>query len=476
MSVGNQVLAAVIAELGERRDPLAEPLILIHALSPRAAIKAAAIRSLGQLQSGKAGHLIRPSLDDSDAGVRLAAAEAAGPLGAQDAIESLYKLVGSEDRAVVAASLTSLRQLNFDLAVHVAVDALKHRETQIPALQYLQEFGSVKEVGPVAEIALTSRSAELQREVTKTLSAWQQRKPADRSAIPKALGAIHGRSGQPLVWVVTLGSDSAPETVMAGEASAEILLPGAKAKVESTWVASTPVRVPVRGEVEFLCSATGWLIVRLDGVVVYTRDKSSGFRPDSDRFQAMLTPDAQGLTVEVTSSDAKPRFHLRFRQVSSKAEHERLIRYALSSRGNAGRGRDSFMDKEKTGCIKCHRLGDEGGKIGPDLTGIGRRFSRIHLIESILEPGRTVAPSYSTLAVVLENGQIHSGIKVSETNLTLVLGDNKGKLHELAKSKIETTAKQATSTMPEGLEKKMTDREFLDLIAFLESQKSVPAK
>ena len=185
----------------------------------------------------------------------------------------------------------------------------------------------------------------------------------------------------------------------------------------------------------------------------------------------MLTPDARRLSVEVATAYAKPRFQLRFRQVSSKAEHERLIRYALSTSGNAERGRDSFMNKEKAGCIKCHRLGDEGGKIGPDLKGIGRRFSRIHLIESILEPGRTVAPSYTTLAVILENGRIHSGIKVSDSNLTLVLGDNQGTLHEILKSQIETTAEQAISTMPEGMEKKMTDREFLDLIAFLESQK-----
>ena len=134
------------------------------------------------------------------------------------------------------------------------------------------------------------------------------------------------------------------------------------------------------------------------------------------------------------------------------------------------------MNKEKAGCIKCHTLNGEGGKIGPDLTGIGRRFSRIHLIESILEPSRTVAPSYATHALVLENGRILSGIKVEEKRATLVIGDNQGKLNEVPKSQIEQIIKQPTSTMPEGLEKKMTDREFLDLIAFLESQKSTPPR
>ncbi|MBC8291305.1 MAG: HEAT repeat domain-containing protein, partial [Planctomycetes bacterium] len=476
MSVENRVLAAVIAELGERRDPLAEPLILIHALSPLPAVRAASIRALGQLGSEKARELIRPALDDSNAEVQLAAAEAAGPVAAQDAIAPLYKLAGRKDRRFVAACLTSLRMLKFELAVPIAVDALEHPETQLPALRYLREFGGTKEAEAVAEVALTNHAAELQREVIETLVEWQRRKPADRVAIPKAIGTIHGRSGRPLVWGVARGDDSPPETVFADGASVEVALPGATEGEETRWQASTLVRVPTRREVEFLCSSTGRLIVRLDGVTIYSRSKPGGYRTDSDRFQAMLTPDASKLSVEVTSPDAKPRFHLRFRPISSKVDHERLTKLALRSRGSAGRGRDSFMNKDNAGCIKCHPLSGEGGKIGPDLTGIGRRFSRIHLIESILEPSRTVAPSYATLSLVLENGRILSGIKVEEKKTTLVIGDKQGKLNEVAKSQIEELIKQPTSTMPEGLEKKMTDREFLDLIAFLELQKATPPK
>lgn len=476
MSVENRVLAAVISELGERRDPLAEPQVLIHALSPLPAVRSASLRSLGQLGSEKARELIKPALEDSNTEIQLAAAESAGPVGAQDSIAQLYKLAGRKDRRFVAACLTSLRMLNFELAVPIAVDALEHPDTQLPALRYVREFGGTRQADAVAEVALTSHSSELQREVLKTLVEWQKRKPADQATIPKAIATIQGRSGRPLIWGVSRGDDSPPETHFAEGATVEVTLTGAKAGEETTWRGSTLIRVPTRRDVEFLCSATGRMIVRLDGQPIHVRDKPGSFRTDSDRFQALLTPETRRLSVEVTTSDAKPRFQLRFRPVSSKADHERLTKLALSSRGNSGRGRDSFMNKEKAGCIKCHTLNGEGGRIGPDLTGIGRRFSRIHLIESILEPSRTVAPSYATHSLVLENGRILSGIKVEEKRATLVIGDNQGKLNEVAKSQIEQLIRQPTSTMPEGLEKKMTDREFLDLIAFLESQKSTPPK
>ncbi|MDA1055611.1 MAG: c-type cytochrome [Planctomycetota bacterium] len=121
--------------------------------------------------------------------------------------------------------------------------------------------------------------------------------------------------------------------------------------------------------------------------------------------------------------------------------------------------------------MQCHQLGEKGGKIGPDLAGIGSRFSRIHLIESILEPSRTVTPSYATIAVALSDGRVLAGVRISENADTLVLGDNQGKTHEIPKADIDEMSTQALSTMPEGLEKKLTDTEFVDLLAFLESQK-----
>ena len=147
------------------------------------------------------------------------------------------------------------------------------------------------------------------------------------------------------------------------------------------------------------------------------------------------------------------------------------MRAALTSSGDAARGRKLFFDTEKSQCLKCHRIGDRGERIGPELTGVGGRFSRIFIVESILEPGRTIAPSFETVMVALKDGRVLAGVRAAETDLTLTLADQQGQKHVLAKSSIEERRPQSQSTMPDGLEKRFTPAEFIDLIEFLAGQK-----
>jgi quinoprotein glucose dehydrogenase len=177
------------------------------------------------------------------------------------------------------------------------------------------------------------------------------------------------------------------------------------------------------------------------------------------------------LLVKLVSSGQEPRFHLRFRAKTSKLEHERLAQQLLTSGGNAERGRELFLNAEKSLCIKCHRLGTAGGQIGPDLTGIGSRFSRIHLIESLLEPSRTIAPSYAALVVVLDSGKVVTGIKIAETPNTITVGNREGKQQTITRSQIDELQIGKLSIMPDGVEKRLTSRELTDLIAFLISEK-----
>ena len=131
---------------------------------------------------------------------------------------------------------------------------------------------------------------------------------------------------------------------------------------------------------------------------------------------------------------------------------------------------------ENVQCIKCHRMGDVGEKIGPELTGVGSRFSPIYIVESILEPSRTIAPSFETSVIILKSGKIITGVKVDENEKMLTLADNQGQKHMIAKADIDERQVSPISTMPDGLEKKFTPEEFSDLIAFLVSQKETRGK
>ena len=148
-------------------------------------------------------------------------------------------------------------------------------------------------------------------------------------------------------------------------------------------------------------SSSGGLEVWLNGKSLFRRDEPRPFRIASDRFAATLATGDNRLAVAVKPSAPAAECHLRFRKKSATAGHERLTRAALARAGNADRGRVIFLNVEKSQCLKCHRVGDQGEVAGPELTGVGSRFSRIYLVESILEPSRTIAPSFGTLSVLL---------------------------------------------------------------------------
>ena len=221
---------------------------------------------------------------------------------------------------------------------------------------------------------------------------------------------------------------------------------------------------------EFRCSSSGTLQIWLNGKLVHRRSQSGSYATDSDKFEADLKPGLNRLVAQV-SAKGTAEVHVRFRRKSATARHERLSRLALATRGNKERGRETFLNAEKSACIKCHRLGDQGGQIGPDLTGVGRRFSRIHLIESILEPSRAIAPAFRNLSVRLKDGQEFNGVKVTESESVLTLGDGQGQSHLVQKDQIAEQRILELSIMPEGLENGLTDSEFVDLIGFLAEQK-----
>jgi len=126
-------------------------------------------------------------------------------------------------------------------------------------------------------------------------------------------------------------------------------------------------------------------------------------------------------------------------------------------------------------CSRCHRVGSTGTLIGPDLTGVRRRFSRRDLLESILEPSKTVADNYRTVRIVTTGGKVYSGRVVPSgdyrsPHLRLAIQPELPLATiEISKSEIEQVQPLSTSWMPKGLLDTCSQAEILDLLAFIES-------
>jgi putative heme-binding domain-containing protein len=123
-------------------------------------------------------------------------------------------------------------------------------------------------------------------------------------------------------------------------------------------------------------------------------------------------------------------------------------------------------------CYRCHRFEGAGGMVGPDLTGVTRRFNARDLLEAVIEPGRVVSDQYRTSRIALKDGRQLTGKVKDLSGNTLVLMTNPldpANLLMVARDSIEEIAWSGASPMPEGLLDSFTKQDVLDLLEFLRS-------
>lgn len=143
----------------------------------------------------------------------------------------------------------------------------------------------------------------------------------------------------------------------------------------------------------------------------------------------------------------------------------------LEMTGDAKRGRERFLDGQSMQCSLCHRVQGSGRSVGPDMDGIGKKRSRLELLESVLDPSKVIDPKYRSHQVLNTDGQLVSGLLVRDTATEMVIRSADGRNHRISKDEIESRRVQAESLMPNGLAGDMTAQEVADLLAFLESLK-----
>ncbi len=508
------ILACVLRELGKCNSAASSPptvsnaaqtLLLGKTQSSNADVRAGAIETLAALRIADGAELIPALLKDTDARVRGAAAFAAGQLGVRVVIPALLTLARDADVAVRLASLDSLRQLREPQVVPLAVSALSDAATQVSALRCLADFGGPDDANAVVEVATRNSSAEVLSLTVAMLSKWTDQEGLDatsRANLERALFDLQGTSGVLLCWhlIGPLSRDEAARIAVQVDRTPTSDRPdlgvratntafgdGPDARVrlvrsvekdlsikDGVWLAYADFSSSDAASAQFLMSSNSPLRVWFNGKSVLERAEARRLQPDTDRFEGELAKGPNRLLLQLSGvTDDALEFHARIRRKSSKTEHERLVEAALSRAGNVERGRKLFLTVEKSQCLKCHRLGEQGERIGPELTGLGSRFSRIHIIESLLEPSRTITAGFQSLTVVLHDGRVLTGLKVLENNDTLVLADNQGKKHSLRKADIEELKDHASSIMPDGLEKTLAVDEFVDLISFLINEKQL---
>jgi putative heme-binding domain-containing protein len=133
--------------------------------------------------------------------------------------------------------------------------------------------------------------------------------------------------------------------------------------------------------------------------------------------------------------------------------------------GDAGRG----QVRVAAACAVCHRVGNAGAGVGPDLSEIDKKFDRAGLIDAIVNPNAAVAFGYGAEVFVTRAGQPHLGFLEAD-GPTVSLRDGYGRTLSFAREDIAARVPLKSSLMLDPLALALGEQDVADIVAFLMRQ------
>lgn len=296
---------------------------------------------------------------------------------------------------------------------------------------------------PLLRRALAASRGEVRAYAVATLARWADRLPADFGVY-----AVLGRLAEDaddrvrLAAVVAAGNLPRPESLAVVMAVAgqprdpfiDLALRAAVAVLKSQWGP------------ELARGAAGW---------------GAGWR---DRIQELDRPRPVAPAQAVAQKKGDPIVPVLGRLRASPFVQGSVAAEVLA-RGDPLKGAQVFRRPELA-CFACHKVGEEGGTIGPRLDSIGSAQPLETLIGMVVEPQRELTEGYEAFRVTMKDGDVKIGIIVAGNAAELILRDPEGKEHTLAMSAI-AEREMIGSLMPAGLLDHLSPEDLRDLFAYL---------
>lgn len=163
--------------------------------------------------------------------------------------------------------------------------------------------------------------------------------------------------------------------------------------------------------------------------------------------------------------DVRPTSKERAKRI---ANYKRRLTVKVLAKANRANGRVLF----KKTCASCHRLFDDGKRIGPELTG-SQRNNLDYLLENLLDPNAVIGRDYRMSTIVTKPGRIITGIIKEESGKTITLQTANEQI-VIPKADLEFRKRSNVSLMPENQIEKLKFREVRDLFGYLMGKTQVP--
>jgi putative membrane-bound dehydrogenase-like protein len=155
------------------------------------------------------------------------------------------------------------------------------------------------------------------------------------------------------------------------------------------------------------------------------------------------------------------------RPATSEELQREVGRLATIIKGNPGSpwaGKKLFMSQ----CGKCHKLFDQGGQIGPDLTSY-KRDDIDTLLLHVVNPSAEIREGFENYVIATRDGRTLSGFLTDQTNRVVIVRGQDGQTVSIPRDEIDEMQVTKTSIMPEGQLKQYNEQQIRDLFAYLRS-------
>jgi putative heme-binding domain-containing protein len=162
-------------------------------------------------------------------------------------------------------------------------------------------------------------------------------------------------------------------------------------------------------------------------------------------------------------ADRRPRTEWKFEDLASGIEN-------LSGGRSFGNAKQMF---QVASCVACHKLNGVGNQLGPDLTKLDPKLTRVDVLRELLDPSAKINEKFQSYSFETDSGRIVTGLVVEETPAAIKVIENplaKAEPTVLKPAEIVARQKSPASIMPKGLLDKLSREEILDLIAYVIAQ------
>jgi putative membrane-bound dehydrogenase-like protein len=478
--------ARAIGALGRFGAREAVPALLTRLGGPDAAVRAAAAEALGRIgRLEGVAPVLREHLDDPDVGVRKAAIAAEARLRDREAVADLMRLADADDTRYEA--MMALADVSDVKALQIYLRGLADRSPEMrqasaramkrireDAAPILDELALRRELPPSALPELRKIYSGL-----VPVGGWRILGPVRPDALPLVGpdGSVDletpqdGLNGRTLTWRQVRPADDRGQIDLGREVRGDNRAAFGYAEVNSDSARRANLSV----------GSDDTLTVWLNGKQVYDFQGNRGYEPEADRVEVELAQGVNRFVVKCGNAGGGWQYSL---ALSSPVEYafleapaaggfdpESYRAFALEREGDPARGRALFADLKGLACIKCHKVGGEGGTVGPDLAGIGGKYRREEVVESVLYPSAKIFSGYEPVVVATSDGRVLTGIVKSDDDKALVIQDAEDKPVTIPKDEIDDRRASNVSLMPNGLAEGLSREDFADLIGYLMSLK-----